>query len=108
MKSIIATLAVIVALLGYSTIGTGTRVDEIKAEAKESIESRGWKILRYEGYQWGSWAQHGGRVWYHVADVKDPSIQYRIFITKRGGELHYWYKNPEPLSRININHKNQQ
>lgn len=98
----IAIAAIIVALLGYTFIGCATRVHEIKDQAPKAIEERGWKIMRYEGYQWGAWGHHGGKVWYHVQDVKDATIQYRIYITKWGGELHFTYGQPEILSRINI------
>jgi hypothetical protein len=87
---------------GYGIIGVGTRVDEIKAKAPADIEARGWKIKRYEGYQWGSYCNHGGKVWYHVEDVNNPNVQYRVYVTKWGNELHYTYNEPEKLSRIEV------
>lgn len=103
MKIIISlAVTIVVSLLLYSCIGTGTRVDEIKRRTPIEIPTRNWKILRYEGYQYGSWNYHGGKVWYHVANVDDPSVQYRVFITLWGGELQYTYGNPEPLHRIEI------
>ena len=93
---------VLLAIFVYGAVGTEGRVDKIKKLAITDISSRGWDILRYEGYQRGSFGEHGGRVWYHVANKDDKSIQYRIYITLWGGELHYSYGAPEKLNRINI------
>jgi hypothetical protein len=91
-----------VGLLLYAIIGTEDDVQWIKERAPSAMDERNWKILRYEGYQRGSFANHGGKVWYHVRNVDDPDIQYRVYITKWGGELHFYYNGPEDLSRINI------
>ena len=90
--------------LSYSIIGTGERVDQIKKLAPGQMAERNWKILRYEGYQFGSWCNHGGKVWYHVANIDNPNIQYRVYITIWGGELQYNYGEPEQLSRIDLNY----
>ena len=100
---IVSSIAIFLTLFLYTIIGTPTRVDEIKAIAPESIKQRGWKILRYEGYQYGSWAKHGGKVWYHVADTTNPNVQYRVHLTLWDGELQYYYAAPEVLQRIEIN-----
>ena len=68
------------------------------------MAERNWKILRYEGYQYGSWYNHGGKVWYHVANIDNPNIQYRVYITIWDGELQYNYNGPEQLSRIDLNY----
>lgn len=101
-RTIKAIFATLVALIIYSMVGVGTRVDEIKKEARQAIDARGWKIMRYEGYQWGSWMHHGGKVWYHVADKENPQIQYRVYITKWSGELQFWYGPPEVLNRVDV------
>lgn len=100
-------LAIVVSLLGYSIIGTDTRVDKIKKEAPLKMNERNWRILRYEGYTYGSWGNHGGKVWYHVQDLDNPNIQYRIFVTMWNDELHWTYGEPEKLQRLNINYKNK-
>lgn len=86
----------------YTLVGTSGNVDEIKRMAPESIKERGWKILRYEGFQYGSWGKHGGKVWYHVADTLNPNIQYRIHITMWNNELQYYYGEPETLQRVEV------
>lgn len=97
----------VIAFVIYVCVGTYERVDEIKALAPASIKERGWEILRYEGWQFGSLQNHGGKVWYHVRNIDDHDIQYRVFVTLWGGELHYTYGQPETLDRINIKHQSE-
>lgn len=93
---------ILIALLSYTIIGTGERVDEIKSRAPADIENRGWEIMRYEGWQYGRFGSHGGKVWYHVRNKDDHNIQYRVYVTIWGGELHYVYGEPEKLQIINV------
>jgi hypothetical protein len=86
----------------YTKIGTSTRVVEIKERIPEAMTQRGWKILRYEGYQLGSWGHHGGKVWYHVQNIDNENIQYRVFVTLWGDELHFTYGEPEKLNRVDV------
>lgn len=102
MKTI-SKIALII-LVSYSLIGTSGRVDEIKKKAPSEIAKRNWKILRYEGFEFGSWGNHGGKVWYHVANIDNPQIQYRVYITIWDNELQYHYGNPETLQRIEVNY----
>jgi len=102
---IIITLLVI-SLIEYTIIGTSGNVDEIKRRAPLECPYRGWKILRYEGYQYDSWGRHGGVVWYHVANIDNPNIQYRVAIALWNDELQYYYGKPEQLSRVEIDIKN--
>jgi hypothetical protein len=100
LKSIFA--AVFVVFIAYSVIGTGTRVDDIKEVAVSEIEARNWEVLRYEGYRYGSWGSHGGKVWYHVKDKGHENTYYRVYLTMWGGEIHFVYGQPEKLERINF------
>ena len=93
----------ILSIIGYSLVGTSQHVQEIKRLAPIDIQKRNWKILRYEGYQFGSWANNGGKVWYHVQNIDNPNIQYRVYVTLWFGELQYCYGSPEPLNRIEVN-----
>lgn len=102
------TVVVVGALIGlalYSIVGTSGNVDEIKKLAPAEMVERNWNILRYEGYQFGSFNKHGGKVWYHVANKDNANIQYRVHVTMWDGELQYYYSEPEELNRININYK---
>jgi hypothetical protein len=99
---LIGFILLVVGLLAYSMVGTSGKVDEIKKKAPSEMAPRNWKILRYEGFEYGSWGNHGGKVWYHVANIDDPSIQYRVFITMWNGELQYHYGAPETLNRIDV------
>lgn len=90
---------------GYTLVGTSGNIEYIKKEAPLHMAEKNWKILRYEGYEYGSWCNSGGKVWYHVANIDNPSIQYRIYITLWRGELQYTYGAPEQLQRIEVNYK---
>ena len=98
------TIAIVLLLL-YTCIGSDKNVTILKERAEIEIPKRNWKILRYEGYKYGSWSRHGGTVWYHVANVDNPDIQYRVAISLWNNELQYYYNEPEVLSRIQIQHK---
>lgn len=100
----LASIALIILIL-YTVFGTSGRVEAIKKKAPQEIAERHWKILRYEGFQYGSWQNHGGKVWYHVANTDNPSIQYRVCITMWNGELQYHYGNPETLNRVEVEYK---
>ena len=107
MKGLIVAVTVAGMFIGtvlYDAIGVSTRVEEIKERAPSAMELRGWEILRYEGYELGSFNKHGGKVWYHVRNINDHSIQYRVQVTLWGGELHYYYNGPESVSRLNVTH----
>lgn len=95
-------ITIIVVFLGYSIIGTSGNVEKIKAVAPQEMIKRNWKILRYEGFQYGSWSRHGGIVWYHVCNIDNPNIQYRVNISMWKGELQYYYNSPETLNRIEV------
>jgi hypothetical protein len=99
-------VSIITLIVGYSIIGWDSKVEEIKRIAPTEIEKRGWRIITYDGYQWGSWSRHGGKVWYNVQDTLRPEIRYRINISMWKGELQYYYGEPEKLYQINIEDKN--
>lgn len=93
---------VVALLVGYSFIGTNEDVGEIKQRAPSEISSRNWELLRYEGYKYGSWGNHGGKVWYHVKDLGHKNTYYRVYVTQWDDELHFHYGDPESINRINI------
>ena len=95
------------ALSAYSIIGVGTRVNTIKQMVTPQVMAeRNWKILRYEGFQYGSWMRHGGVCWYHVVNIDNPNIQYRVQVSLWGDELQWWYGQPETLNRVSMNLNN--
>lgn len=98
-------LILIIGTVIYTVTGVPTRVETIKQIAPNEIEKRKWEILRYEGYQYGSWSRHGGKVWYHVKDTSIPNTYYRVFVTLWGDELHFHYDGPEELKRIDVDIK---
>ncbi len=94
-----------VTLLGYSLIGTAHHVDNIVAVAPVTLEQRGFSIIRYDGFQYGSWSRHGGKVWYYVKDKTNPSIRYKVSISSWNGELQFYYDEPEKLQQLDITAK---
>ena len=104
MKNFLVTLLIIavITLIGYSLIGTKGNISELKRRVPLEVEQRNWKILRYEGFQYGSWNHHGGSVWYHVCNIDNPNIQYRVSVTLWNDELQWYYGEPEILNRIEI------
>lgn len=89
-------------LLTYGVVGTSGNVEYIKAAAPFEMKSRGWEILRYEGYQFGSFSTHGGKVWYHVKDLNHSNTYYRVCVSMWGDELQFYYGEPEKLGRFNF------
>jgi len=104
MKIILTLSSILLVLALYTLIGTCGDVNKIKELSPHQMELRNWKILRYEGFQYGSWRYHGGKVWYHVADRDNPAIQYRVFVTLWNNELQFYYEQPEILQRIELNY----
>ena len=97
----ILAILTVVTILIYSIVGVSTRVDEIKARAPTALEEKGLNVIRYEGYQFGSWSRHGGKVWYLVKDATREGVYYRVNISLWDDELQYYYSAPEKLIQIN-------
>jgi len=106
MKTALLALLLIFSILfmGYTIVGTDNKVSEIKKKAPQEMAQRNWKILRYEGFEYGSWNRHGGKVWYHVCNIDNPNIQYRVNVSIWNGELQWYYGKPEELQRIEVNY----
>lgn len=100
----VITIICIFGLITYSLVGTSGNIELIKSKAPEDMEKRNWRILRYEGYSFDSWGDHGGGVWYHVANVDNPDVQYRVYVTMWNDELQYHYGGPEKYQIIHIHY----
>ena len=103
MKNLV--LVIVTIILGYTLIGTSVNVEKIKKIAPLEMQKKNWRILRYEGFQYGSWSDNGGKVWYHVANIDNPNIQYRVYVTLWDNELQYHYNQPEVLNRVQVDYK---
>ena len=103
-KKDIAVIISIIAAGLYGLVGTSGNVEEIKERAPEQLAENGFEVIRYGGFQYGSFANHGGKVWYHIREKSDHSVRYRAFVTMWAGELQYYYNDPEKLHRIDIQH----
>ncbi len=101
IKCVIATI--VLSVFAYTVVGVGTRVDAIKEMAPAEMEARNWEVIRYEGFQYGSWDKHGGKVWYHLKDKSKDDIFYRVCVTMWDNELQYYYGDPEQYTKIDVN-----
>jgi len=96
-----------IAAVYYSLVGTAGNVETLKERAPKEMPARGWEILRYEGFQYGSYNTHGGSVWYHVREIENPNVQYRVKISLWNDELQYYYGQPEKLIRHEVEYKSK-
>ena len=95
-------ITAVIMLIGYSIVGTDGKVSVIREKAPTEMSDRNWEIIRYEGFTYGSWGNHGGKVWYHVKNTDNENIQYRVYITMWNGELQWTYGEPEKLQRLEV------
>jgi hypothetical protein len=97
MKNIlICSIAVVLlSLYVYNRVGTSDNISAIKKLAPLAFSERNWKIIRYDGFKYGSWSKHGGTVWYHVANIDNPAVQYSVHVALWGNELQFYYYKAE-------------
>lgn len=100
--TLLTTLSIVILLITYTIVGTGSRVPEIERRAPAELEKMGFRILRCDGYQWNSWSKHGGVVWYHVAEKENPAIRYRIQCVLWAGKLQLYYGNAERVENLQL------
>lgn len=101
-KSLIILSIALMSICQYGIIGTSGNVERIKTLIEPAMQERGWKIIRYDGYQWGSFKRHGGTCWYHVCNKNNNNIQYQVGVSLWGDELQFWYGEPETLNRVDL------
>jgi len=80
------------------TACSASRVDDIKQHAEEVWNKNGFKVIGYEGYQWGTADAWGGKVWYIVQ--KDNTL-FHGALTKWGDEYHTY--NLSAINAIKAN-----
>lgn len=107
LSAILAPLILFGALLTYTVFGVETRIPEIERRAPSELSIDGFVVLRYEGYQRGSWMNHGGKAWYHVAESTNPNVRYRVCVTLWGGQLQLCYGHSEAISDVEVRYENQ-
>jgi uncharacterized protein YceK len=96
MKKIIGVLVVIAFLSGCTT-----QVNYLKEHGPKFLQSMGFEVIAYEGYQWGMF---GGKVWYQIRDPKNPNVRYSVWLIHRGGEIHFYMPTDENFGQaISIN-----
>jgi hypothetical protein len=89
MKSVL-----LAGLLTLTLGGCGAgNLDDVKVHAEETFESVGFKVVGYEGYQWGFWGFNnygGAKVWYRLDKIPWNGITYSGYIQKWGDEYHVY------------------
>lgn len=87
MKTYTGLLFAIVLLSGCS----GANVDDVKAHADQTWASLGYKVVGYEGYQYGTHVAPGyggAHVWYTLRRIPDNGFTYTGSLQKWGDEYH--------------------
>lgn len=84
---------IVILSLSLSQCGSGN-LEYVKEHAPAKWEKQGFKVVDYEGYQWGSWVPfttYGGAcVWHRLKKLKDNGISYTGCIKRWGDELHVY------------------
>ena len=69
-------------------------VDDVKTHAEATFNQLGFKIIGYEGYNWGLhvFPNYGGaHVWYTLKRIPDNGIIYTGSLQRWGNEYHNTY-----------------
>ena len=83
-------ILLVVGVILFSLVGGclkfGDRnVPRLKVEAPAFLESHGFKVVAYQGYQYGPIC--GGKAWY---TLEKGGITYEAMVMPWGGELHLY------------------
>jgi hypothetical protein len=70
-------------------------LQDIKDKAPEVWRQNGFKVVGYEGFQWGKWgifgSTYGGAyVWHRLEKIPDNGITYSGYIQRWGNEYHVY------------------
>ena len=77
------------------TACTSMNKDDVQTHAQDVWNKQGFKIVAYEGFQWGSWGPFGyggARVWHRL---ERKGFMYSGYLVKWGDEYHVY--GPKPL-----------
>jgi len=77
---------------------TSHRVDDIKLHAEKTFNQAGFKVIGYEGYEYGFIQTYGGCVWY---TLDRNGITYDACISKWGDEYHIYSLNAKDAVKGN-------
>lgn len=87
MKTLLITLAALFASwLVFLGIGTPANKEYVEARAIERLEKAGFKVVGYEGYQWGGTitpTRGGARCWYLI---ERDGILYNCWLQRWSNE----------------------
>lgn len=83
-------LLIISAILGMAGCSNGN-LEYVKPLAEKRWEEVGFKVVGYQGHQWGyggfGTAYGGAKVWYELRTEPDNGVTYSGYIKRWGGSL---------------------
>ncbi len=82
MKRILASLFFIMLLASCTN-----DIPYLKTNGKAYLESMGFEVIGYEGFQWGIF---GGKCWFLITDPRHKNIRYSVFLIERAGEINLY------------------
>lgn len=68
-------------------------LEYVKEKAEHKWEKQGYKVLDYEGYEWGFWGLNnygGAKVWYRLRRLDNLCLSYSGYLQRWGDELHVY------------------
>lgn len=82
--------------------GSGNR-EYVEERAETRWNQVGYRIIGYEGYQWGFWfGPYGGAaVWYQLETTTPNGVRYTGFLYRWGNEIHVY--GPKAVDAIKPN-----
>lgn len=93
MKKIICLTFLAATLAGFGLGGCSYKnLEETKANSPWTWEQAGYKIIGYEGFEWGiGFGDYGGaKVWHTLRRDAAPGIIYSGYVQRWGNEYHIY------------------
>lgn len=95
MRTLIIVFIIFVVLfMGYGMSCSYGNLDAIKDNAENVWENNGFRVIGYQGYQWGHLGcgtyYGGATVWYTLKKISDDKVTYEGAIRRWGKEYHIY------------------
>ena len=96
-KLAIFAVTVVAAVVTLAT-GSNSNLEYVKERASPRWEEVGFKVVGYQGHQWGRLGfgtpYGGAKVWYELRAVPDNGITYSGYIVRWGNDLEVYGPTP--------------
>jgi len=102
MKTTTVIIAIILCLLSLSC--SDANKEYVKSRAEQRWLEAGYKVIGYEGHQWGfGIGPYGGaQVWYQLETIKPNGVRYSGYLQRWGDEPLQMY-GPKAIDAIKPN-----